>query len=178
MNSEISKPVKLFMFYIGGNCGNSNIELHDVRFSIGENPEDCYEDLRRQWWGEPKSLHLDCWGVIEQADGFDVTVTASPPPSNSGSLFFVNLGGYDPSEFSELHRNVLLVAADASAAKVRALAEIQGWTEPHRDKAFEVEKTLDVSALAAQGPGCYLTLTTAKDAKRFNFVCKYRPIGL
>lgn len=53
--------MKLFMFYIGGDCANSNIELHDVRFSIGETAEECRDDLRRQWWGEPKSLHLDCW---------------------------------------------------------------------------------------------------------------------
>jgi hypothetical protein len=51
--------MKLFMFYVGGNCGNSNVELHDVRFAIGDAPEDCYDDLRRQWWGDPKSLHLD-----------------------------------------------------------------------------------------------------------------------
>jgi molybdopterin-binding protein len=50
--------MKLFMFYVGGNCGNSNIELHDVRFSMGNAPEDCYDDLRRQWWGDPTSLHL------------------------------------------------------------------------------------------------------------------------
>jgi hypothetical protein len=164
------------MFYIGGNCGNSNIELHDVRFSIGESPEDCYDDLRRQWWGEPGSLHLDCWGVVEQADGFDVAVTTIPSTGNSVNLYFVNLGGYDRSEFSELHRNVLLVAADAKAAKVRALKEVQGWSEPHRDKAFEVEKTLDVSALA-HGQGYYLTLTKAKETKQFSFVCKYLPIG-
>lgn len=164
------------MFYIGGNCGNSNIELHDVRFSIGESPEDCYDDLRRQWWGEPKSLHVDCWGAVEQADGFDVTVTTNPPPNISASLFFVNLGGYDPSEFGELHRNILLVVADAKEAKFRGLSEIKDWSEPHRDKAFEVEKTLDVTALT-RGYGHYLTLTKAKDAKSFNFVCKYTPIG-
>ena len=62
--------MKLFMFYVGGNCGNSNVELHDVRFSIGETAEDCHDDLRRQWWGDPESLHLDCWGAVEQADGF------------------------------------------------------------------------------------------------------------
>ena len=61
--------MQLFMFYVGGNCGNSNVELHDVRFSIGHTVEDCLEDLRRQWWGEPKSLHLDCWGVVEQEIG-------------------------------------------------------------------------------------------------------------
>ena len=26
--------MKLFMFYVGGDCGNANVELHDVRFSI------------------------------------------------------------------------------------------------------------------------------------------------
>ena len=49
--------MKLFMFYIGGDCQNSNVELHDVRFSIGETPEDCRDDLRKQWWGDPNSLH-------------------------------------------------------------------------------------------------------------------------
>jgi hypothetical protein len=69
--------LNLFSFYIGGKYRNSNIELHDIRFSVGEKAEDCYEDLRRQWWGDPESLHLDCWGRVNQADGFDVTVTAA-----------------------------------------------------------------------------------------------------
>lgn len=43
------------MFYVGGNCGNSNVELHDVRFSIGETPEDCHDDLREQWWAIRKA---------------------------------------------------------------------------------------------------------------------------
>jgi hypothetical protein len=169
--------MKLYMFYIGGNCGNSNIELHDVRFSIGETPEACYDDLRRQWWGEPRSLHLDCWGAVEQADGFDVTVsTTTEPLTNSANLFFVNLGGYDPAEFGELHRNVLLVAPDANAAKARALAEVQGWSQPHRDKLFEVEKTLDITALT-RNYGRPLTLIKATTKQPFNFVCKYCPIG-
>lgn len=170
--------MKLYMFYVGGNCGNSNVELHDVRFSIGERPEDCYDDLRRQWWGDLNGFHLDCWGAVEQADGFDVTVTASvvAPLVNSESLFFVNLGGYDPSEFGELHRNVLLVASDAKAAKVRALGQVQTWSEPHRDRAFEVEKTLDVTALA-KACGHHLALTKAKETKKFNFITKYFPIG-
>jgi hypothetical protein len=48
--------MKLFMFYVGGNCGNSNVALHDVHFSIGKTPEDCRDDLREQWWGDPNSL--------------------------------------------------------------------------------------------------------------------------
>src|SRR5258708_39726848 len=104
--------MKLFMFYVGGDCGNSNVELYDVRFSIGSAPEDCYEDLRRQWWGTPNSLHLDCWGPVEQADGFDVTLTAEPLGEQACRLFFVNLGGYNPLQFGCLHQKL----ADAAPA--------------------------------------------------------------
>jgi uncharacterized protein DUF1543 len=167
--------MKLFMFYVGGNCGNSNVELHDVRFSIGETAEDCHEDLRRQWWGEPKSLHLDCWGEVNQADGFDLALTREMPRDGVDSLFFVNLGGYDPLEFSELHKNILLVAPDAEAAKAKALSRVQDWSQPHRDNLFEVDKAVDVTALMRRY-GCFLKLTKAAEEKRFTFVCRYLPL--
>jgi hypothetical protein len=40
--------MKLFMVYVGGSMTGANTELHDVRFSIRETIEDCYDDLRRQ----------------------------------------------------------------------------------------------------------------------------------
>ncbi len=168
--------MKLFMFYVGGNCGGSNIELHDVRFSIGETPEDCHEDLRRQWWGDPKSLHLDCWGAVEQADGFDIELAKESSPNGIDKLFFVNLGGYDASEFTELHKNVLLVAPEAKAAKAKALARVQDWSVPHKDNLFEVETTVDVTALMRRY-GYFLKLTKASSEKPFNFVCQYLPIA-
>ncbi|MFX7155938.1 DUF1543 domain-containing protein, partial [Acinetobacter baumannii] len=70
--------IKLFMFYVGGDCGNSNIELHDVRFSVGETAKDCYDDLRAQWWGTKESLHIDSWSEIDQVDGYAVTLSAEP----------------------------------------------------------------------------------------------------
>ena len=168
--------MKLYMFYVGGNCGNSNVELHDVRFSIGETAEECHGDLREQWWGEPKSLHLDCWGAVEQADGFDITLTKDAPQESPDKLFFVNLGGYDPAQFSELHRNVLLVAPDAKAAKAKALAQIRSWSLPHKDKLFEVEKAIDVTALL-EAYGYSLSLQPAAEEKPFSFVCDYLPIA-
>ncbi|ACK50931.1 protein of unknown function DUF1543 [Methylocella silvestris BL2] len=168
--------MKLFMFYIGGDCGNSNVELHDIRFSIGEAPEDCRDDLRKQWWGDPKSLHLDCWGEVEQADGYDVAVTTEGPPDDATKLFFVNMGGYDPKEFTELHKNMLLVASDAKAAANKALSRIQGWASPHKDNAFEVEKAVDVTAMMSRC-GYFLNLAKASSYKPFNFTCNYTPIG-
>jgi Domain of Unknown Function (DUF1543) len=168
--------MKLYMFYVGGDCGNSNVELHDVRFSIGETPEDCHADLREQWWGDADSLHLDCWGAVEQADGHDVVLTKEAPHESAGKLFFINLGGYDPREFSELHRNVLLVAPDAKAAKAKALTRIKSWSQPHKDSLFEVEKTIDVAA-SLETYGYTLSLKPATEEKPFTFVCDYLPIA-
>jgi hypothetical protein len=168
--------MKLFVFHVGGDCGNSNVELHDVRFSVGETAEDCLDDLRRQWWGEPKSLHLDAWGAVEQADGYDVELSAEPSKSAQAKLFFVNLGGYDPAEFTELHRNVLIVAGNDVAAKAKAKALISHWFKPHRDNLFEIDKMLDLTA-SMQHRGCHLLLRPASNEKPFRFQCDYRPIG-
>jgi hypothetical protein len=168
--------LKLFMFYVGGKIATGNTELHDVRFSLGETVEDCHRDLRAQWWGTPESLHIDCWGVVEHADGHVVLLAPAARASTTLKLFFVNLGGYDPSQFTELHHNLLLVETDKAAAKARALLLISSWKHPHRDNLFEVEHMLDLSGvLAAQG--IVLQLSPATEQKPFTFQCGYWPIG-
>ena len=95
--------MKLFAIYIGGEFKGAHIELHDMRFIIAEKIEDTYEELRRQWWGIPESLHLDCWAEVMYADGYSVTL--KPEPSNAAhKLYYINLGGYDSEHFSELHK--------------------------------------------------------------------------
>lgn len=168
--------MKLYMFVVGGDCKNSNTELHDIRFSIGETPEDCRDDLRRQWWGDPKSLHLDCWGEVEQADGYDITLDKAQPTQALDKLYFVNLGGYDGVEFAELHKNILLVASDAREATRKALAQVKAWKTPHKDNVFEVEKAIDVTSLIGHY-GYHLTLAKATVEKPFKFECAYVPIG-
>ncbi|CAH1661321.1 DUF1543 domain-containing protein [Chelatococcus asaccharovorans] len=168
--------MKLFMFYVGGRCRNSNIELHDIRFSFGDSAEACFDDLRKQWWGDPETLHVDCWGAVEQADGFDVDITTEAAPSAGEHLFFANMGGYDPRQFAELHRNVLIVASDAARAKKRALSLVQTWTLPHKDNLFEVENLVDLSATAF-GYGYRLRLSKALREKVFVFACDYLPIA-
>ena len=88
----------------------------------------------------------------------------------------MNLGGYDPDDFSELHKNVFVVAPTQSKAKVRALKEILHWPQRHEDYTFEVEK---ISAIddAISGSGKYIHLVKTDNPKPFTFICKYRPIG-
>ncbi len=159
------------MFYIGGDYANSNIELHDVRFSIGETPEDCYPDLRKQWWGLPKSLHIDSWSEIEQADGYDL-VLADTPFEGAEKLFFLNLGGYNAADFEEMHKNILLVGESAHKVVHRALKASMDWRIPHKDSVFEVEKVISINDVL-RNAGLHLHLVPAKAPKPFTFVSRY-----
>ncbi len=167
--------MNLFMFYIGGDVQGSNIELHDIRFSIGENPEDCYEDLRRQWWGIPKSLHIDCWAGVGYADGHDISLKQEPF-EGVDKLFFLNLGGYDGIEFGELHKNILLVAETPHKAIHKALLAMRHWKLPHKDAVFEIEKILPVSDLFEKN-GFHVHLSKTEQEKPFEFTTKYTRIN-
>lgn len=167
--------MKLFVFYIGGSAPNSLIELHDVRFAMGAALEDCFPSLRASWWGKPNSLHLDCWGELLSADGHDVFLR-EVPQDGEDRLWFVNLGGYDPADFTELHQNVFVVAPTASKAQVRALKQAPQWKGRHRDYVHEVENVVDVGGLF-KGQGWYLHLEKAENPRPFVFECGYWPIA-
>jgi len=160
--------MKLFAFYVGGETETSNTELHDMRFAVGERMEDCYESLRRQWWGTAKSLHIDCWAEITHSDGFSIGLR---PEASSGveKLFFANLGGYDPGQFTELHSNVFVVAPDKAGAKKRALGTVDHWTRPHRDTLFEVEHIIGLSEVAAPS-GLHIHLAPTPETRALAFV--------
>lgn len=38
--------MNLYMFYVGGNAGKSNIEVHDIQFVAASAPEDAWPALR------------------------------------------------------------------------------------------------------------------------------------
>ncbi len=166
----------LFMIYIGGKHPNSLIELHDIRFLAAENIESTYEELRNSWWGIPSSLHLDCWGILKQIDGYDIHLKAFPAQTNE-KLYFVNLGGYGDSEFTEFHRNFCVVAQDVMEAKIKAKQQIAHWQSPHTDSLYEVDDILPVqNAIAKQG--WYIHLEPAHNPIPFDFVAKYIPISV
>ena len=70
--------MKLFVIYVGGKTHNSYIEVHDMRFGVGNVLQDCYEDIKKQWWGTEASLHVDCWAELHYADGFDIELKEYP----------------------------------------------------------------------------------------------------
>lgn len=167
---------KLFVVYIGGSHEKSFIELHDMRFVVGGKIEDTYDDLRASWWGKPESLHLDCWGSLENADGYNIFLKKDPSQDTENNLYFVNLGGYDSNEFTELHKNVFVVAPNEVEAKKKAVAQVAHWESPHRDYLYEVENILDINRIVSE-KHLHVHLEPTKNPAPFRFTSQYVPIG-
>ena len=133
---------QLYMFYIGGSAGRSNIEVHDVQFAAVARVEDAYPMLRDAWFGDAETLHLDGYTRVGWVDGHDVSLGDAPWGSGL-RLFFVNMGGYQPEQLAELHEFALFVAADEAAAKAKAKkCLLQGASLRHKDDLREVDNCL------------------------------------
>ena len=169
--------MNLFIIYIGGAHTQSLIELHDIRFVIAETIEDTYPILRQTWWGTPTSLHLDAWGILNYADGYRISISNQPQENSIQQLYFVNLGGYDNNQFTELHKNVFVVAENETQAKQKAVQQVSHWQSPHRDNLYQVENTINVNKLFACQNGYYVHLQETLEEKPFEFTCMYMPIG-
>lgn len=168
--------MKLFVIYIGGAHEKSLIELHDMRFVVANTIEETYETLRKSWWGNPTSLHLDAWGVLNYADGHSLRISHTLPEPCDNRLYFVNLGGYDSHLFTELHQNVFVVASNEAQAKHKAVQQITRWESPHRDYLHQVDTLLDLNQLLATN-NYYLHFEKEINPKPFEFTCRYTPIG-
>jgi Domain of Unknown Function (DUF1543) len=163
--------MKLFALYVGGEHPRANIELHDMRFVVAPSISETYDELRKQWWGTPDSLHLDCWAELDHADGYDVDLKPEPF-SGIEKLYYVNLGGYDESDFIEKHKNVFVVAPNLAEAKTRALHANRRWKQLHRDDLYEAEQAFCL-ADAVREQRLYIHLVPTSVARNVAFTCKY-----
>ena len=115
--------LSLFIVVLGGRSIKSNIELHDVRWVVGEKIEDTFLELRNQWFGQRKGLHIDSYKCIKYIDGYKIVVSKAHNKdivnnkSEAESLWFINLGGYNSKRMNEEHEFTLVVAKEAKEAK-------------------------------------------------------------
>jgi len=166
--------MKLFAIYIGGEHPQANIEVHDIRFIAAQTLRETHQELKRQWWGRPGSLHIDCWAEVSRADGYAVSLRPEPFEGLE-KLYYVNLGGYDGVDFAEKHRNVFVVADTLSRAKSRALKRARDWTAPHRDEMYEAEQAFNLADAAAL-QALHIHLTPVPEATDAPFACEYLPL--
>ncbi len=118
--------LSLFIVVLGGRSLKSNIEIHDVRWVLGETIEATFPELRKQWIGKKSGLHIDSYKCIKYVDGYEIVLSKSNKDSllssriEHFSLWFVNLGGYNPKKMYEEHEFNLIVAKKGIEAKKKA----------------------------------------------------------
>ncbi|AZZ97045.1 DUF1543 domain-containing protein [Pseudoalteromonas sp. R3] len=131
--------MQLFMVYLGGRLSGCHIEMHDIRFVVGERIEDTFSALKQQWVGDKDKVHMDSYVTLQHIDGYQVDLV-SEPPEQQPNLYFVNLGGYQRDSLAEQHAFGLFVAPTAQAAKARALDTLLPQVElRHKDDLYEVD---------------------------------------
>ena len=119
-------PLSLYIVVLGGRSLKSNIEIHDVRWVLGRSIEDTFPELRKQWLGKISGLHIDSYKCIKYVDGYEIVISKSnklnlnSPKTDDLTLWFVNLGGYNPKKMYEEHEFNLIVAKKAIEAKKKA----------------------------------------------------------
>ena len=150
----IDKKKYLFLVMLGGRAKKANIELHDVRWVIGSKIEDTYNALRSDWFGNFKGLHIDSYKKINYVDGYKVNLRKIKneklknnkfPKVNlsQNNLWFVNLGGYDPSSMQEKHEFGLVVAKSSLEAKNKAKSKwLKGYKKTHKDDIFSLKNSI------------------------------------
>ncbi len=136
---------------LGGRHPHARIEVHDVAFANVERIEDAYPQLRRDWFGQAKGLHLDGWLAVDGVEDCKVEFADTAPAADAPRLFFVNLGGYVPQSLGEVHDYRLLLAADAQQARLKArqLWDAQ-WAAPHTDALIEVDDCIAIDQVGGR----------------------------
>ena len=147
----------LFLVVLGGRAKSANVEIHDVRWVVGSIIEDTYDVLRRDWFGDLKGLHIDSYKKIDYVDGYKISLKniekkkfkkdiLSNGNSTKKHLWFVNIGGYDPSSMQEKHEFGLVIASDELEAKNIAKSRwLKGCKKKHKDDIASLKKLI----------GCY-----------------------
>jgi len=138
----------LFLVVLGGRIDGCHIELHDVRFVVGASIEDTLPQLRQQWFGRRRGLHIDSWVAVRAVAGWRVELGPGPSPGPE-RLWFVNRGGYDPRQLAEQHAFALVVAttAQAAKAKARSLKVPGGDVQQHLDDLHAIDDCLPITLL-------------------------------
>ena len=135
----------LFLVVLGGKAKKANIELHDVRWVVGSKIEDTYDTLWKEWFGSPKGLHIDSYKKIKYIDGYKINLINFEKDNiqkkklvkknkEKKYLWFVNIGGYDPTSMQEKHEFGLVTASTKVEAKNIAKAKwLIGCKKKHKD---------------------------------------------
>ena len=101
--------MKLFYIILGATPIGRNTEQHDVFFGIAETLKDLIPAMKKFWPEAKGKIHIDGYQELKFVDGFEVKIVEKNSAIDEQQLFFINLGGYEPGKFEELHQKYMMV---------------------------------------------------------------------
>lgn len=132
--------MKLFACYLGGMAKWCNIELHDLQFSIWEEIEDCFDDLRSKRFWDKNRVHIDAFLELKYINWYEVVLKKWEKSGDEQKLFVVNAGWYVPGFFGEKHEIWFYVADKKSTATKIALEHLcKNQDKQHQDNLYDVD---------------------------------------
>ena len=152
---KILENIFLYLVVLGGRAKKANIELHDVRWVVGSKIEDTYNTLRKDWFGSPKGLHIDSYKKIKYIDGYKINLIYFEKDKidkkdkkhlvkkNEAKthLWFVNIGGYNPTSLQEIHEFGLVAASTKlEATNIAKSKWLIGCKKRHKDDIASLER--------------------------------------
>ncbi len=156
----------LFVVMLGGKHPGAKIEVHDVVFAVAPSLEAAYPQLREQWFGSPKGLHIDSWLEVDGAEGYVLHWSDLQPAAGDPRLYFINLGGYEPGSFGEAHRYLLVVACSPAEARLKGKLQMaRDWLKPHTDAVLDVDDCIAIDQVG----GRYVQLVAGEHAPLAQF---------
>tara|TARA_B100001109_G_C18821633_1_gene454813 strand:- start:213 stop:797 length:585 start_codon:yes stop_codon:yes gene_type:complete len=148
---EKLKKNSLYLVVLGGRSKKANIELHDVRWVVGSKIEDTYDTLRKDWFGSQEGLHIDSYKKIKYIDGYKINLIKFEKDKiekrqllkkNKAKtyLWFVNIGGYNPTSMQEKHEFGLVIASNKlDATNIAKSKWLIGCKKKHKDDIASLE---------------------------------------
>tara|TARA_A100001388_G_scaffold275111_1_gene260003 strand:- start:412 stop:1017 length:606 start_codon:yes stop_codon:yes gene_type:complete len=152
---KLIEEIHLYLVVLGGRVERANIELHDVRWVVGSRIEDTYDVLRRDWFGTFEGLHIDSYRRINYVDGYKINLKNIEKKKSKNkqsfnhndsekNLWFINIGGYDPSSMQEKHEFGLVVATSKVEAINKAKSKwLIGCEKKHKDDISSLKILVD-----------------------------------
>ena len=135
----------LFVVMLGGKHPRAKIEVHDVVFAVADTLEAAYPQLRADWFGSPKGVHIDSWMAVEGVDGWKVELSHLAPAAGAPHLYFINLGGYEANSFGEAHHYLLVVACSKQEAMSKGKQHTRRqWSQAHTDGVLDIDDCLPI----------------------------------
>ncbi|MFJ1266947.1 DUF1543 domain-containing protein [Legionella lytica] len=134
-------------------------------------------------FNQKDELRQELLAPLKEHDIELITTVTGHAPAYKNRLFFVNLGGYLPGVFAEIHENVIIAAPNELEAKNRALKAIKtlNFKSAHRDfiqdVEYDAEQLTDLTKLlSSQANKLYVHLHPTDCPLPFEYICKYTPL--